>query len=169
MKFMHAHAEVFLHPGEFHFGLAPGRIGTLLGSCVAVTVWHPKHHFGGMCHILLPARRRPPGSLPDGRYADEAVERFAYELRAKRVQPGECQVKLFGGGNMFAGNMSGSMDVGRRNIEATRAALTAYGFHVSVEDVGGVLRRRLFLDLSSGHVWMALPEKSPQRGPKEIK
>lgn len=167
MKLLNPRGEVFLHPGEFHFGSFPGRIGTLLGSCVAVTVWHPKLHFGGMCHILLSGRQRPPGSLPDARYADEAIERFAYELRARRVRPKDCQVKLFGGGNMFSGRIAGGLDVGRRNIEVTRAALAAYGFHVFVEDVGGVQRRRLFLDLSSGHVWMALPENDPRRGQKE--
>lgn len=149
--------EVFLHPGEFHFASAPTRIGTLLGSCVAVTVWHPLHRFGGMSHILLPGRERPPGSLPNCRYADEAVERFAYELRARRVTPESCQVKLLGGGNMFAGRRAGNMDVGSRNVEATRVALATYGFRVMREHVGGSNRRRLTLDLASGHVWLALP------------
>jgi len=149
--------EVFLHPGEFHFTSAPTRIGTLLGSCVAVTVWHPQHHFGGMCHIQLPGRERPPGSLPDCRYADEAVERFVYELRSRRVAPPCCQVKLLGGGKMFAGSSAGNMEVGRRNIEATRVALATRGFKVMREHVGGSNRRRLTLDLASGHVWLALP------------
>lgn len=154
----HRPHEVFLHPGEFHFGPAPTRIGTLLGSCVAVTVWHPLHHFGGMCHILFPSRQRPPGSLPDGRYADEAIERFFYELRAKRVPPHSCQIKLFGGGNMFAGTGAAKLDIGLRNIAATRAALAAYDFPVTAEHVGGDLRRRLFLDLSSGQIGMLTPK-----------
>ena len=168
MKSLFRHQDAFLHPGEFHFGPAPGRIGTLLGSCVAVTVWHPQRLFGGMCHILLPSRRRPPGSLPDGRYANEAIERFAYELKSKRVLPESCQVKLFGGGNMFAGTSAGKMDIGRRNIEATRQALAAYGFSVMAEHVGGIHRRRLFLDLSSGQVWMVLPEKSTKLNNREM-
>lgn len=158
--------EVFLHPGEFHFGPAPERIGTLLGSCVAVTVWHPQYRFGGMSHILLPARRRPPGSLPDCRYANEAIERFFYELKAKRVDPGSCQVKLFGGGNMFGTAREGLTDVGRRNIDATRRALAAYGFTVMSEHVGGQNRRRLFLDLTSGHTSIILPQNN-HHTPKE--
>jgi len=149
--------EVFLHPGEFHFATAPTRIGTLLGSCVAVTVWHPQHRFGGMCHILLPGRQRPPGTLPDCRYADEAIERFVYALRSRRVTPASCQVKLLGGGSMFAGTSAGNMDVGGRNVEATRAALAACGFRVMREHVGGASRRRLTFDLASGHVWLAVP------------
>jgi len=151
-------ANVFLLPGEFQFGEAPGRIGTLLGSCVAVTVWHPLRRFGGMCHILLPSRRRPPASLPDCRYADEAIERFVYELRARREAPSGCQVKLFGGGNMFDGSPAANLDIGGRNIAATRKALAFLGFgQVVAEHVGGRLRRRLWLDLSSGQVRLALP------------
>ena len=48
--------EVFLQPGEFHFGHARTRIKTILGSCVAITMWHPILRIGGMCHYLLPAR-----------------------------------------------------------------------------------------------------------------
>jgi chemotaxis protein CheD len=162
-----ARPETFLHPGEFSFGLAPGRVGTLLGSCVAVTVWHPVRRFGGMCHILLPGRQRPAASLPDCRYADEAVERFAYELSARRVSPTSCQVKLFGGGNMFAGTRAAAMDVGRRNVDATRMALAAYGFNVMAEHVGGNARRRLFLDLTTGHVWLAVPENDQPQPRKE--
>lgn len=149
--------ETFLLPGEFHFGAAPGRVGTLLGSCVAATVWHPGHRCGGMCHILLPQRLRAAGTAPDGRYADEAIACFVLALRARRILPGTCEVKLFGGGNMFAGTRAGDSDVGRRNVEATRHALTAQGFRVMCEHVGGLQRRRLILDLSSGHVWLALP------------
>lgn len=150
--------EVFLHPGEFFFGTAPRRVGTLLGSCIAITVWHPVHRAGGMCHILLPGRRRPHGSAPDGRYADEAVELFILELRRRRLSSESCHVKLFGGGNMFAGLHGGGMKVGDRNIEATRLALANHGFTPLVEHVGGTTRRRLLFDLADGHVWLALPD-----------
>lgn len=151
-------SETFLHPGELHFARAPGCIGTLLGSCVSVTLWHPGLRFGGMCHILLPARQnRPPGALPDGRYADEAIERFYYETRAQRISPRDCQIKIFGGGNMFAGTTINLPKIGERNIDATRAALSYYGFSIIAEDVGGTARRRLFLDLGSGDVWLTMP------------
>lgn len=157
-------SDVFIHPGEFHFGSAPGRIGTLLGSCVSITLWHPNHRLGGMCHILVPSRFRTHGTPLDGRYADEALELLANELHANHIIPATCQVKLFGGGNMFAGSRASGMDVGRRNIEATRHALARHGLTIMAEHVGGNIHRRLSLDLSTGHVWMALPEgQSPQK------
>lgn len=144
--------NIFLHPGEWHFASGPGRIGTLLGSCVSVTVWHPVHQLGGMCHILLPARKRAPDQPLDGRYADESVELFVNELRSRRILPASCQVKLFGGGNMFPGPRA--MDIGERNIAAARRALARHGFNLMAEHVGGTSRRRLYLDLANGDVWL---------------
>lgn len=164
MKLPAVQPDVFLHPGEFFFGSAPRRIGTLLGSCVSVTLWCPRHHIGGMCHILLPSRRRPPGSPLDGRYADEILELFANELHARNISPNTCQAKLFGGGNMFAGNRAGTLGIGHRNIEAARRALAEHGLPVVAEHVGGTRHRRLSLDLATGHVWLAAPGNQPSHG-----
>ena len=43
-----------LQPGELIFGRGRGTIQTLLGSCVAVTLWHPQRRLSGMCHFVLP-------------------------------------------------------------------------------------------------------------------
>lgn len=152
-------SEKFLHPGDFFFGTAPGYIGTLLGSCIAITVWHPILRSGGMCHILLPGRQRPHGSVPDGRYADEAVELFVAELRRHGLSAKSCHVKVFGGGNMFASLRGGGTNVGNRNIEATRYALARHGFTPIVEHVGGTTRRRLWFDLANGHVWLVASDR----------
>jgi len=34
--------EIFLHQGEVYFGDRDTRIRTVLGSCVAITMWHPE-------------------------------------------------------------------------------------------------------------------------------
>lgn len=148
--------NIFLHPGEFHFGAAPGKIGTLLGSCVALTVWHPASCQGGMCHILLPSRSRPPGANPDCRYAWDAVERLAQEVRRRGIDPVSCLVHMYGGGNMFCGTAAESINVGRKNLEATRMAVAHFGFCTAYEHVGGDQPRRLTLDLGNGSVHLAL-------------
>ncbi len=45
---------VVLRPGDFHFGGGHTRISTLLGSCVSITLWHPRRLIGGMCHYMMP-------------------------------------------------------------------------------------------------------------------
>ena len=45
-----------LMPGDFVFGNSELKLKTLLGSCVAITLWHPDKKIGGMCHYMLPGR-----------------------------------------------------------------------------------------------------------------
>ena len=48
--------EIYLQPGEYFWGGQNNRVKTLLGSCVAICIWHPKLKIGGMSHCLLPSR-----------------------------------------------------------------------------------------------------------------
>ena len=148
--------EVFLHPGDFYFGKAPTQIGTLLGSCVSITVWHPHRNVGGMCHIQLPERQGPQATSPHARYADEAVALFAREVEACRTSASSFQVKLFGGGRMSGRRLVNNKDVGQRNIDAARRALLLHGFRIMTEHVGGTIYRRIHFDLQSGDVQVTL-------------
>jgi chemotaxis protein CheD len=147
--------EVFLQPGEFWFGDQNTRIRTLLGSCVSITIWHPARKIGGMCHYMLPGRGAHHGGEPDGRYAEEAMLLFLREIRQAGTSPSEYQAKLFGGGNMFGSHArSGSIDVGRRNIERGRELLQFNGFKVLSEHLAGFGHRNIIFDIWSGDVWL---------------
>ena len=161
-----AHAiEIFLQPGEFHFDGKETRIRTLLGSCVAITMWHPEKRIGGMCHFMLPSRTvRPAGEL-DGRYADEAIELFLREIRMQGTRPGEYQVKLFGGGNMFdvptrCRQEDDCNNVACRNVMAARRLLQAQKLVVAAEHVGMQGHRNVMFDIWSGKVWMRYVDKA---------
>jgi len=58
--------EIVLHPGDWWFGGGDTRARTVLGSCIAITLWHPQLRVGGMCHYMLP-QRVAPGSGKIGR------------------------------------------------------------------------------------------------------
>jgi len=152
-----AGADVYLKPGDFHFDRAPKRIRTVLGSCVAITVWHPQRLHGGMCHYMLPDRGGRAREKPDGRYADDAVELFMRELAREGTRPSEYEVKLFGGGRMFEfrnQRLAEAMDIGQRNIEAGRKLLRERGFTVRSEHLAGNGHRNLIFDIANGHVWL---------------
>ncbi|MDD3352368.1 chemotaxis protein CheD [Zoogloea sp.] len=149
--------EVFLQPGGFHFGGGRTRISTLLGSCISITLWHPRRLIGGMCHYMLPSRSRSPGAPLDGRYADEALALFDRELEGVGCRPGEFEVKVFGGGNMLSatGQTPRVMDIARRNVDSAHALLAHHGYNPSVTHCGGKGHRKLIFDLWTGHVWLA--------------
>ncbi|MDX8400908.1 MAG: chemotaxis protein CheD [Gallionellaceae bacterium] len=151
-----AHAiEIFLQPGEVYFGDRDTRIRTLLGSCVAIVMWHPELLIGGMCHYMLP--KHPGGKrVPlDGRYAEEAMELMLHEIHKAGTLPGEYQVKLFGGGHMFSKRQAPSADhVGAKNVEMARKLMKLHGFTTCAEHLGGVGHRNIFFDIWNGHVWL---------------
>lgn len=158
---MSASHEVFLEPGDFHFGAAPLRLKTILGSCVTVTFWHPRLHIGGMCHIQLPRRPlRPADGELDGRYADDAFLMFDQALGHRGAPARDYVVKLFGGGNMFTGPAR-AIDIGGKNLAAVRVELAHRGLHPAVEHVGGSGHRKLIFDLATGHVWLTFSNLVP--------
>lgn len=154
---------VFLNPGQFYFGEGHTRISTLLGSCVSITLWHPRRRIGGMCHYMLTERKRQANAPLDGRFASEAFELFLQQVEAAGTHPGEYQAKLFGGANMLGGSNGEKMDIGPRNIEHGRALLASRHIALMAEHVGGSGRRKLHFDVWSGDVWLAFPQGSDAR------
>ncbi|MBN2679185.1 chemotaxis protein CheD [Acidithiobacillus montserratensis] len=162
--------EIFLQPGDWYFGDKQTRIRTLLGSCIAITIWHPRLLVGGMCHFLLPERGNcaaTPGL--DGKYGDEAVAVLLQEVRKQRTQPGEYVCKIFGGGNMLqslaarhslreqrfsSGSVSECSDVPCKNVRAARSLVSQAGFRVAASHLGGHGHRNLYFEIWSGDVFL---------------
>jgi chemotaxis protein CheD len=148
--------DVFLQPGDMYFGDSETRIRTLLGSCVAMTLWHPLRRIGGMSHCLLPGTGRnvPAGQL-DGRYVDEAIAWLMREAIRQGTRPTEYQIKLFGGGDMFASSAALShSSIGQKNAIQALSVLGKLGLSVLTQDLGGSVSRSLIFDVASGDVWV---------------
>ena len=149
--------QLVLGAGQLHFAHAPGIVHTLLGSCVAITLWHPRLHCGGMCHYLLPRREDyVRNQQPRGHYGSDAIAFFVEQARRVGCKPSDFQVKLFGGGQMFDDLPPGAnpVDVAGGNVAIGLELLKQNGFRVRAADTGGVRYRKIFLDLSSGDVWV---------------
>lgn len=144
--------EVYLRPGDFCFGDDRLRITTVLGSCVAILLWHPLRAHGGMCHFMLPSRNQSTRLALEGRYGDEAMALFMLELRRRHTVPGEYQVHVYGGGNMFYENSSSSMDIGKQNIGMACRMLDEYGFTLTKDHLGSFGHRKIAFDIWSGEV-----------------
>ncbi len=154
MNALAAGVEHYLRPGELWFDAAPTRLRTLLGTCVAITLWHPGVRVGGMCHYLLPGRSRADGVPLDARYADEALQILVQHMLRRGTRPKEYVAKIFGGSSRFAG-AAGAIEsgVGERNVGQARALLGSIGIDVHAESVGGSGYRNILLDLATGEVF----------------
>lgn len=155
----HANKKVILHPGDFYFS-RPGEnvhIHTLLGSCIAITLWHPQLKAGGMCHFTLPScpQQRAAGSKLDGRYADDVMQMFRLEVAKFKTDITEYEAKIFGGGNMMREQGDSVEDsVGTRNAAAAMQLLMAEGVNILVAAVGEFGHRQIVFDVAKGEVWV---------------
>ncbi|MBI5926036.1 MAG: chemotaxis protein CheD [Aquabacterium sp.] len=148
----HSGEKVFLLPGQWYFGHTGATVKTLLGSCIAVTLWHPKRHMGGMCHFLLPTRPRTPDGSLDGRFGDEAVELLAHEIKKSGTKTQDYEVHLYGGADTMPDQAKVKFNIGERNVEKAWEIIDKYGFQLQCVDVGGNEPRNVTIDLTNGQV-----------------
>jgi chemotaxis protein CheD len=144
-----------IHPGDLGSGCQGEVFATLLGSCVAITLWHRRRHCGSICHFIFAAGAGALGAdgAPDARYGRAAFGRMRQGLLRAGVLLAECDAKIFGGGRMFA-LASPAHDVGANNIALARSMLAEVGLPLLAEHVGGDGYRRLLFDVASGEVWI---------------
>ena len=146
--------NVILMPGQMSFTTATALLRTLLGSCVAITLWHPLKRIGGMCHFLLPKRARRAGDAPDGRYGDEAVAEMVRALTSLRTDPKDYVAHLYGGADTMSGVSAARFNIGERNIEQGWSLIDRYGFQLDGVDVGEDVPRTVTIKLATGEVDM---------------
>jgi chemotaxis protein CheD len=146
--------NLVLMPGQLYFGGRAASSRTLLGSCVAITLWHPGKKIGGMCHFLLPQRKVPADGPPEGRYGDEAVGMMVKWLRMAGTQPAEYEAHLYGGADTQPGVDGPRTGIGERNIEMGWSLIDRYGFQLAAVDVGEHIPRNVKMNLLTGQVDM---------------
>lgn len=133
--------------GEVAFGKPGTELRTVLGSCVAITLWNPAHRVGCLSHIQLPDRLQGAreGTL-DGRYAEEAWALMCDALSTAGLSPRECECKLFGGARVTRLNSL----IGERNLDRVRGLLTHHAITVANTHVAGTGYRELRFRVATG-------------------
>jgi len=152
--------SLFLNIGEFFFTDAHCQLHTILGSCIAITLWHPKYKMGGMCHFVLPGTRDFKRQIEDpsrinGRYSDSAMALFERDAKRYNTKLSDYQAKIFGGSNMISNSTLAEDDmIGNKNTEAAINHLAEKNIPIMVAHVGETGHRRIVMDVSSGDVWV---------------
>ena len=142
---------IYLHPAQVCWCETPSRVETVLGSCVAVTMWDPRSQFGCICHAVLPRGREI--STEPFKYVDSSIRLMLERMDARSVPWSEVEVKLFGGASM-QGMQSGRASVGFQNVEASLLVLRAAGLVPRTSDTGGSAGRKLRFYSGTGEVFV---------------
>lgn len=148
-----ASPEVHVNVGDAAVLRATGLLSSIgLGSCIALVLYDRDTAIGGLAHILLPheALSRVPGK--PSKYATTAVVYLLGQMRelGPLARP---EARLVGGASMFANLLkTGGINMGERNVIATRRALAAAGVPIVGEAVGGDFGRSVYVDIATGQV-----------------
>jgi chemotaxis protein CheD len=143
-------ADFLLPVGDVYFGKSPGVIKTLLGSCVAVTVWNETYQVGGMCHYLLATTNNPLESN-NYRYGMYALD-YLYQNMIKYSPANEFELRLFGGGKIYPTKQA--LTIGESNVAFAKQWLNTHDLNLAKEDVLGSICRTIIFNLSNGLVTM---------------
>jgi chemotaxis protein CheD len=141
--------RIFLSPGEVACAAETTLITTVLGSCVAVTLWDSLHHVGGINHFVLP----PGTSARDSaRYGDVAMAELLHGVEALGAKPRNLRAKVFGGASVLSAEAQDS--VGAANVRFALGELERHGIAVAARRVGGQRGRLLVFNTETGDAFV---------------
>lgn len=145
-----------------------------LGSCVAVALYDDRKSIGGLAHVMLPDSTAISKKGNPGKFADTAIRAMVEEMERLGSKRRDIKAKMAGGACMFTipgavnpRNVPGpclGMQIGDRNIEATKRTLKEMKIPLVAEDTGGSYGRTMRFDTSCGRVTIS----SIKYGGKEL-
>jgi len=128
-------------------------VAVALGSCVAIALHDPTARIGGLAHVLLPSQGMSRLKEQPGRFAQTAVPVLLERMVARGARVPAIVARLVGGASMF-GMLTppGTIQMGDRNVVASREALHRHGIRLVAEAVGGDFGRTIEFSLDSGRI-----------------
>jgi chemotaxis protein CheD len=146
--------ELVVRVADLGIGEANDTLLTVgLGSCVAIVLHDPEARVGGLAHVLLPSPALARDDGKPARFPQSAVARMLQLMTAKGAQLQRITGRLAGGASMFAALAPpGTVQMGERNLVASRHALMTHNVPLVGEAVGGDFGRTVRLRVSDGLV-----------------
>jgi len=123
-----------------------------LGSCIAVCLYDPATHIGGMLHYQLPNSSIEPDRAKEKpfMFADTGMRLLIGKLVSMGAMKKRMNVKIAGGATMDAG--PDGFNIGKRNHLAIRKLMWKNGMFIDAEDVGGNTPRNMYMNVADGAV-----------------
>ena len=133
-----------------------GELATLgLGSCVAICLHDPVAKVAGMAHVLLPNKSLSRNAENPAKFPQSAIPLLVEMMQGLGAEKSRLTARLVGGASMF-GNLSpsGAVQMGERNVVASRQVLEEQGIAITAEDTGGTTGRSIRLQAVDGALFI---------------
>ncbi len=155
--------HIFMKPGELYILEQPSIISTILGSCIALTIFNKRLKVGGICHALLPKNPAAQGR-DQFRYVDSAVFYMLQQFETIGIGKEEMEVKLLGGADVLDRTDGTTVSVGQKNIETALEIMENEDIKLAASHVGGKFGRKVHFYTHTGKVLLKRIERIPQTG-----
>lgn len=119
--------------------VSPNGVTTLgLGSCVGIALRDPVNKIGGLAHIMLPDSTAIRNSQQNiAKFADTGIEELVRQMEVLGAKRSRIVAKIAGGATMFSfQGRPNTMQVGDRNVEATKLKLKQLNIPILAQDTG---------------------------------
>ena len=144
----------FLNPGELIFSKKPVVIKTVLGSCVAVTMYDKINKYGGMIHFLLPDSSK---GMVSTKYGDVAIPTLINKFIKEGSKKQFLEATVTGGAFIIF-DESEIFFIGDRNIEIAQELLRQNEIRVAATNTGGERGRKGIFNSYTNQVDVSLLE-----------
>ncbi len=118
----------------------------IVGSCIALTLYHARAKQGALAHIVLPKSQDRSG--PPGKFANRAIPHMLEILASSGANQSGLIAKISGGASMFGTN--GPIKIGTQNAEAVQQLLEELKIPIVGKDLEGPKGRRITFDNATG-------------------
>ncbi|MBI4979338.1 MAG: chemotaxis protein CheD [Spirochaetes bacterium] len=151
----------YLGIGEYYLTTEPERIITVVGSCLALTMYAPSIHMAGMLHAVLPHCNHHTSSRYGGVHQANCVTFLFYMMLEKFKDAGvpvsSIEMKAFGCASSFH---TGMPSVGARNIDVFDSIVAREKLNIAARDLGGSEGRKVLIDTANGDVYVRMLAKN---------
>ncbi|NMB53299.1 MAG: chemotaxis protein CheD [Leptolinea sp.] len=123
-----------------------------LGSCLGVGMYDPVARIGGLIHVVLPEHKA--GNDPNhAKFVDTGIPMLLKKLTDEGAVPSRIILKMAGGANMLVSpGLSGTFDIGTRNITMAHQVIEKLNLKLNREEVGGQVGRTVRLYIADGRM-----------------
>jgi chemotaxis protein CheD len=149
--------KIYLKPGELCISKAPALVTTILGSCVAVTMYQPGIGVSAICHTPQPSCPKQSTECPKHcvnkyHYVSCVIPEMLAHMEAVGAKREAIEVKLFGGSAMLS--MAANRSVGWKNIDTAMTVIRRCRLDLKAHQVGGRRGRKIVFNTHTGDVML---------------
>lgn len=133
-----------------------------LGSCIALCAYDSKTKIAGMGHIVLPSGGESDGNSV--KYADTGIPMLINKMIEMGARKSNLVIKIAGGSQMLSvpGASNAKMNIGERNAEEARNAISKLGLDLKADETGGKTGRTVQMMADTGKVIVKRVGGQPQ-------